>query len=55
MHIAAISPLQGTSNRDGKTRIRVVPSYNIIACRTVAMQPPRDGRIYHGRFWATAQ
>jgi hypothetical protein len=28
---------------------------NILACRVVAMQRPRDGRIYQGRFWATAR
>jgi hypothetical protein len=26
----------------------------IVACREVAMQRPRDGRIYQGGFWATA-
>jgi hypothetical protein len=24
-----------------------------VACRTVAMQRPRDGRMYQGRFWTT--
>jgi hypothetical protein len=28
---------------------------NIVAYRAVAMQQPRDGRIYQGRFWATAR
>jgi hypothetical protein len=27
----------------------------VIACRAVAMQRPRDWRIYQGRFWATAR
>jgi hypothetical protein len=27
----------------------------VVACRAVAMQRPRDGRIYQGRFWATAR
>jgi hypothetical protein len=26
---------------------------HIVACRAVAMQRPRGGRIYQGRFWAT--
>jgi hypothetical protein len=28
---------------------------NIVACIAVAMQRPRDGRVYQGRFWATAR
>jgi hypothetical protein len=28
---------------------------NAVACRAVAMQRSRDGRIYWGRFWATAR
>jgi hypothetical protein len=26
-----------------------------VTCRAVAMQRPGDGRIYQGRFWATAR
>jgi hypothetical protein len=40
------------------TIIIIIPNYHIphkiVACRAVAMQRPRDGRIYQGRFWATA-
>jgi hypothetical protein len=28
--------------------------FNIVACRVVAKQLPRHGRIYKGRFWAMA-
>jgi hypothetical protein len=38
-----------------------IPAYSVffcifsnVACRVVAMQRQRDGRIYQGRFWATA-
>jgi hypothetical protein len=27
----------------------------VVACRVVAKQQPRDGRIYQDHFWATAR
>jgi hypothetical protein len=30
-------------------------NFNILAYRSIAMQRPRDGRIYQGRFWATVR
>jgi hypothetical protein len=45
-----LSPVSGFVLRKFTLRFRL----NIVACRTVAMQRRRDGRIYQGRFWETA-
>jgi hypothetical protein len=42
--------------RKDKTPILTeVGENDIVACRTVAMQQPQDGRIYQTRSWATAR
>jgi hypothetical protein len=38
-----------------RTLVMTVKIKRVVTCRVVAMQRPRNGRIYQRSFWATAQ
>jgi hypothetical protein len=53
--VANFSKHHSNSNLTHETSNLVFSSENIVACVAVAMQRPRDERVYRGRFWAAAR
>jgi hypothetical protein len=48
-----LKDIKGTLN-DNKLVLKFLED-STAACRAVAVQLPRDGRIYQGRYWATTR